>query len=159
MRFGWKPYCPGDAGLVDSWLDASAIHATGLEDGWQSFYDYWMTESAAGEGKDRCFLISYQADPIAVMYIAAMGREITVSEFIVRPSMRGKGYGTAVIAELLTHAGQLLHTSAGLAKAVIFPGNLASIRAFEKAGFVCASENHDDCGDSLNYEYMLCSDR
>lgn len=55
MNFCWKPYCPNDAGLVDSWLDASAIHATGLEDGWQSFYDYWMTESAGVVGRIAVF--------------------------------------------------------------------------------------------------------
>lgn len=91
------------------------------------------------------------------MYIAATGREITVSEFIVCPSMRGKGYGTAILAELLAHPGPLLCTHAELATAVIFPDNPASIRAFEKAGFVYASRNHDDWGDSLRYEYKLCS--
>lgn len=158
MRFKWIPYCADDAGLVDSWLDDHAIRETGLDDGWQHFYEYWMAESRLGEGKDRCFLICRENTPVAVIYAAIVGREITISEYIVAPDQRGMGYGTAILKELLTHSVRLLNIQAALAKAAIFPGNIASVKAFEKAGFVLVSEHRDDLGATLSYEYRSMAD-
>ncbi len=158
MRYCWKPYCDDDAELVDSWLDDHAIRETGLDDGWQHFYDYWMTESRTGEGKDRCFLIFREQIPFAVMYIAIVGREIILSEYVVAPNMRGRGYGAAAIKELLEYAPRLLGIKAAVAKAVIFPNNIASIQAFEKAGFALVSRHHDEFGDGLHYEYVFHED-
>lgn len=155
MRYCWKPYCDDDAELVDSWLDDHAIRETGLDDGWQHFYDYWMTESRTGEGKDCCFLISHEKIAFAVMYIAIVGCEMMISEYLLAPDMRGRGHGTAVIKELLDYASRLLDTKVTVAKAVIFPNNIASIKAFEKAGFVLVSKYHDDFGDGLHYEYVF----
>ncbi len=152
MQFNWKFYCNNDANLVDSWLDDDAIRKTGLEDGWQNFYDYWMIENS-NESKDCCFLILHENIPFAVMYIGIIGREITISEYIVSPNKRGKGYGSAVLKELLDNATQLLNINVSLATAVIYPNNIASIKAFEKAGFVLISKHPD--GDALNYEYIF----
>ncbi len=152
MQFNWKPYRDVDASLVDSWIDDDAISQTGLEDGWKSFYDYWMRESP-GEGKDCCFLISQDDLPFAVMYLAITGGEITISEYIVAPDKRGKGYGTAVLIELLENRAHLLNIPGSLVKAVVFPGNLASAKALEKAGFVLASGHLND--DVFHYEYRF----
>ncbi len=111
-----------------------------------------MTEDS-NEGKDCCFLISHEDNPFAVMYIGVIGNEITISEYIVSPDKRGKGYGTAALKELLNNVTQLLNLNVSLATAVIYPNNIASIKAFEKAGFVLASKHPD--GDALNYEYKL----
>ncbi len=159
MRYTWKPYTEADAGLVDAWLDADAIRGTGLEEGWQAFYGYWMTESRTGEGKDRCFLISQQGTPIAVLYIAVTAGEMLLSEYIVAPDRRGKGHGAAILRELLAYAPLLLNSPVSRAKAVIYPCNSASIKAFEGAGFRRVSGNHDDSGDSLNYDYQFGADR
>ncbi len=152
IQFNWKPYRDVDAGLVDSWLDDYTISQTGIEDGWQSFYDYWMRENP-GEGKDCCFLISRDDLPFAVMYLAIIGSEITISEYLVSPDKRGQGYGAAVLKELLDNTDSLLNIKASLAKAVIFPNNIASRKAFERAGFVLASKHPD--GDAVNYEYRF----
>ncbi len=158
MQYGWKHYCKDDANLVDSWLDGCAIRWTGLDEGWQHFYDYWMTESRTGEGKDCCFIVSHESVPFAAVYIAIIDGEMTISEYIVAPDMRGKGHGAAAIKELLDNAVQLMNTDAARAKAAVFPDNIAAIKAFEKAGFVLASELHDECGDSLHYEYRFDGD-
>jgi UDP-2,4-diacetamido-2,4,6-trideoxy-beta-L-altropyranose hydrolase len=66
-----------------------------------------------------------------VRYEGEKPYEVTISVSIA-PEFRGRGYGEAMIAlsidELLPHP-KLIH-------AYIKPDNLASIRAFEKAGFV-----------------------
>ncbi len=158
MRFRWRNYDSSDAGLVDSWLDGDAVRQTGLDDGWQSFYDYWMAQSRAGEGKDRCFLLWQGNMPFAVMYLCVLGGEMILSELVVAPGMRGRGYGTAVIMELLENAVMLVGTPVCAVKAAIFPGNLASVRAFEKAGFSLVSRQRDAWGDSLHYAYRFDSD-
>ncbi len=155
MRFHWKHYCNNDADLIHSWLDDDAMIQTGLEEGWEKFYHYWMTESRNGESKDRCFLISDDNIPFAVIYLAMADSEIVISELIVAPDLRGRGYGAAVINELLGNADQLLNAHATAAKAVTFPNNIASIKAFEKAGFVLMSKHQDEFGESLHYEYKF----
>ncbi len=158
MRYEWKPYCRKDASLVDSWLDKLAVQETGLEDGWQNFYDYWMMESETNKGKDCCFLISQNSVPFAAIYLAIIGSTITISEFLVKPDMRGKGVGTAALRELLESTAQLLKLRADYAKAVILPSNIASIKAFEKAGFVLTAKRQDTFGCSLDYEYRFPTD-
>ncbi len=154
MQFNWKHYSNIDADLVNSWLDDYAISETGIEDGWQNFYDYWMTDNP-GEGKDCCFVISHKNTPLAVMYIGITDFELTLSEYVVSPTERGKGYGSAILKELLDNAKQLLSITPCMAKAVIYPNNIASIKAFEKAGFMLASIHPE--GDALNYEYIFGS--
>ncbi len=154
MQYNWIPYSNDHASLVDSWLDACAMKETGLEDGWRKFYDYWMTENPSDEGKDCCFLISDDKIPFAVIYIAIMDTNITISEYVVAPNKRGMGYGAAALKEFLDHSVQLLNFNASAAKAVVFSSNIASQKAFEKAGFALASKDLD--GAIYYYEYKFC---
>ncbi len=153
MQFDWKHYSNDDAKLVDSWLDDSAIRETGLDEGWQAFYDYWMTENPSIEEKDCCFIISHDKIPFAVIYLAIIDHCITISEYVVAPNKRGMGYGTAAIKELLNHSIHLLNIHASVAKAVIYPNNIASIKAFEKAGFLFDPKHSD--GNAYYYEYKF----
>ncbi len=151
MRFSWREYTRDDAALADLWLDAEAIHETGIDEGWQTFCDYSEEDSKNFGGKDFCFIISADDDPFAVMYIGTLNDEFTVSEYIVAPYMRGRGYGSAAIRELLENRAHLLGRDFTRAKVVIFPDNIASQRAFEKAGFVYVSTHPD--GDAMYYEW------
>ncbi len=153
MQFDWKQYTSNDAALVDSWLDDCAVRGTGLENGWHHFYNYWMTENPSAEAKDRCFLISHENTPFAVMYLAIIDNCITISEYVVSPNKRGMGYGTAVIEELLHHSAQLLNINASVAEAVVYPNNIASKKAFENAGFMLVSKHSD--GDAYYYRYKF----
>ena len=85
------------------------------------------------------------------MAIALHNGIFIVSEFIIRPDKRGKHIGSSVLTELLTYSKYILGSTIKDAEAVIFPDNIASQKAFEKAGFIFYSEHPD--GDAWNYRY------
>ncbi len=153
MQFEWRIYRDEDAVIVDSWLDDYAIRKTGLDNGWQNFYNYWTKENPDDNAKDYCFIISESNEPFAIIFAAVIGAELIISEFIVAPKKRSKGSGTAIISELMENSSQLLGIEITSAQTVIYPSNIASQRAFEKAGFMLVSQSPD--GDALNYKYAV----
>ncbi len=153
MQYQWNRYTPADAPLVDAWLDEDAIRETGIDDGWQSFYDYWMQESYKATAEDFCYLIAKEQSPLAVIYASVTERTLTVSEMIVAPHLRGLGHGSAILSELLAHSTLLLGTTLSTANAVIFPDNIASQKTFARAGFVLVSKHPD--GDAWYYEKTI----
>ena len=84
--------------------------------------------------------------------IALWESVFTVSEYIVRPDYRGKGIGSSALAELLMESELILDAEIAEVHAVIYPNNVPSQKAFEKAGFQFESEHLD--GDAWNYRYQ-----
>lgn len=157
MKFKWEKYNSTHEKLVNSWLDDIAVKFTGLDDGWNEFYRYWMQEAKADETcEDFCFIVSECDVPFAVIYVAVQLSELTISECIVAPSKRGKGYGSAAIKEFIDNCPLLTGKNIIKAHAVIYPNNKASQKAFEKAAFTFVSAHPD--GDAWNYEYIINHD-
>ena len=65
--------------------------------------------------------------------------------------MRGYGIGSAVLRELLDNGEDIIGQKTDKVMAVIFPGNTASQKCFEKAGFKYVSSHPD--GDAWYYRY------
>ncbi len=66
MRFKWEKYHSTYEKLVDSWLDDVAVKFTGLDDGWNDFYSYWMQVSKTDDTcEDFCFIVSECDVPFA----------------------------------------------------------------------------------------------
>ena len=151
MRFEWNAYAPSDEALVEGWLDGDAKKNTGIDD-WRSFYGYWEAEKAKPvDGDFGCRLISQNGSPFAVLYYSLRGFSANIMALVVSPEKRGLGLGSSALSELLSNGETLIGESLAEARAVIFPDNAASIRAFEKAGFVFESAHPD--GDALYYRY------
>lgn len=154
MQFEWTDYCAGDAALVDSWLDAAAVAMTGLDRGWDDYWNAVLADAVNYPGcRDFCKLVRENGAPIAAVCFGCYGGVATVSEIVVAPQHRGKGYGTRILRELVAHADELLGEKLAKICAVIFPSNLPSQRAFEKAGFVLAGTRED--GTVLDYVYKM----
>ncbi len=154
MKFKWEKYNNSHEELVNSWLDDTAVKFTGIDNGWNEFYSYWMQESEKNDTcEDFCFIVSECDVPFAVIYVAIQLCELTVSECVVAPDKRGKGYGSSVIKELIDNCTALVEKSIVKANAVIYPNNIASQKAFEKAGFTFVSAHPDE--DAWNYEYSV----
>ncbi len=167
MKFLWKDYDPGADAFCEEWLDAEATRLTGLDDGWRAFHAYWTTDGGLAEGRDffdkvictppssplspSSSLPARGGEPVAAIAFGLHGRVLHVMELLVRPDLRGRGIGTAVLRELLANGNLLNGGSAVRAEAVIFPDNAASIRAFEKAGFRFDHAHPD--GNALYYAY------
>lgn len=154
MNFIWQDYEAFDKAVIEAWLDFEARKMTGINDSFEELYRYWQSESASG--KELWCKVVLQADlPVAVVLVGCCEDEFTVSELIVAPNLRGKGLGTAVVSELIKHSAEILDMHRRVEsirfKAVIYPDNGASRRAFEKSGFNY-DRTHPD-GDAMYYIY------
>ncbi|MBQ4509778.1 MAG: GNAT family N-acetyltransferase [Clostridia bacterium] len=151
MKFVWKNYCKKYIETVDSFLDNEAIKYTSCDGGFNAFYTYWHNE--LGESKFWCKVILIENEPIAVISLAkAPDNVFTIQEFIVSPKHRGKGYGSAILKELLICSNNIIGQDIIIAEAVIYPDNFASQKVFQKTGFIYAGAHPD--GDALYYRYV-----
>ena len=152
MKYDWIDYSSIYEVTVDSWLDEEAQRFTGCDGGFDTYYQYWVNEPDTKLGENFWVKIIFaNSEPIGVMTIALHNSTFIVSEFIIRPDKRGKHIGSSVLVELLTYSKYILGSTIKDAEAVIFPDNIASQKAFEKAGFIFYSEHPD--GDAWNYRY------
>ena len=150
MRFIWKDYDSRSMPFIEDWLDDYAVRITGMDDGWRAFHEYWITEGGMTPGKDYwCKVVYDQAAPFAVIAFSFYEGNYHVMELLVKPEMRGKGFGTALLCDLLLYGEMIIGHRIEKATAVIFPNNPASQKAFEKAGF--AFDHSNDEGDVLYY--------
>ncbi len=151
MKFQWKTYNKSNATLVDSWLDKKAVKSTGLSDGWDNFYNYWTEETEKYEScQDFCFIVFDNGKPFSVVYLATENDKMIISEIIIAPEKRDMGYGSALIRELTENTLDIIGKDVKLFEAVIFPSNIASQKAFEKADFKFIFSHSDD--DAWHYQ-------
>ena len=151
MEFVWQDYDPKTMGFVESWLDESAVKATGLDEGFRDFYEYWVKEDGYRLGENFwCKVVFQKEQPFGVVAFGQDEHRIIIMELVIAPGKRGQGRGTKLLKELLAGE-EIIGFSIEHAEAVIFPSNIASQRAFEKAGFRYhhAHEN----GDAFYYVY------
>ena len=151
MDFVWKDYASTTMEFVESWLDAETVRLTGLEDGFRDFYDYWAAEDGYCVGKNYWCKVAYEADtPVGIIAFALHEGNMSIMEILVAPEKRGQGSGTKMLAELHSRP-EILGFQIEKSEAVIFPDNIASQRAFEKAGFHHHHTYED--GSALIYVY------
>jgi len=153
MVFDWKDYSEKYTDITEKMLDEEAIKNTGCDEGFHAFYSYWTSESDTKQGENFwCKLAFKDSDLIGVICLGlSPTKEFTIMEIIIAPDKRNQGYGSALLSELLRNANVIIGTDINIAKAVIFPKNIASQKTFEKAGFVYTGTHPD--GDAWYYEY------
>ena len=153
MQFVWQDYAPETMGYVESWLDDAAVAATGLDEGFRAFYEYWMQEDGFVMGENFwCKVVFSQGIPLAVLALGLDQGSITVMEMVVAPEKRGRGIGTRLLEQLLARE-DILGFAVQKSEAVIYPDNIASQKAFEHAGFRHVRTHQDENGSSLQYVY------
>lgn len=151
MDFVWQDYCPGTMGYIEAWLDESAVRSTGLDEGFCEFYEYWAQEDGFDVGKNYWCKVVLEGDqPFAVVAFCRHEGKTLIMELVVAPEKRGQGKGTKLLKALLDGE-EIIGTAIRKCEAVIFPGNKASQRAFEKAGFQL-HHTHED-GTALYYAW------
>ena len=157
MNYIWRDYNPNTMGYIEAWLDESAIQSTGLDDGFRDFYEYWANEDGFVVGENFwCKVIFENGKPFAVIALCQQENRTMIMEVLVAPDKRGQGKGSAFLKELLNN-GEILGFSIQKSEAVICPGNAASQRAFENAGFRYHHNHKDENGSSMNYVYERSS--
>ena len=152
MRFAWTDYHAADAEAVETWMDHTARKNTGCEDGWADYANACAEEADTVFGENFWLMVvSEDGAPFAAIAVGLWEGDLTISELVVAPEKRGCGLGPALLRELLENSGAILGKEFTTAKAVIFPDNAASQKAFEKAGFRFESAHPD--GDAWYYVY------
>lgn len=151
MEYVWQDYDSETMGYIEKWLDVSAIRSTGLEEGFRDFYDYWAGEEGYVVGENFWSKVVFEKDsPFAVIAFGLYEGKVTIMEILVAPEQRGQGRGAKLLKELL-ECEEIPGFSVRNAEAVIFPDNIASQRAFEKAGFYHHHTYED--GSAMLYVY------
>ena len=151
MRFIWHDYNPASMSYVEDWLDEAAVRTTGLDEDFRHFYCYWAHEDGFIPGQNFWCKVACQNDqPLAVIAFCLHEERIIIMELVVAPQRRGQGIGTKLLQALL-NSKEIIGMAVRQYEAVIFPGNIASQRAFEHAGFRY-HHTHED-GASMLYVY------
>lgn len=150
MEFIWMDYGPEYEDRVEKLFDSEAIKFTGCDEGFRPFCDYWLGE--LGADHYFCKVIFKESRLLGVIALAKSPDDVfTVQEIVISPEHRGRGYGTRVLKELLQQSESMIGREITVAEAVIFPENIASQKAFLKAGFVHTGTHSD--GDARYYQY------
>ena len=152
MKFKWVDYSELFINTVESWLDKEAVRFTGMDDGFDEYYRYWLNQNDTIYGENYWVkVILSEEKPIGVIAIFLWDGNFSISEFIVSPNYRGKGFGSAALSEFIGNSEIIVGVGCKIVKAVIYPNNIQSQKCFEKVGFQFISAHPD--GDSWNYEY------
>lgn len=155
MNFAWCDYNPNTMNFVESWLDECAVNSTGLGEGFRAFYEYWAKEDGFVVGKNFwCKVVCEGNIPLAVVAFCRHEHTILVMEIVVDPQKRGRGVGSKLLKELL-NSKEIIGFAIQKSDAVIFPGNIASQKAFEHAGYQYHHTYED--GTAMYYIYESSS--
>jgi RimJ/RimL family protein N-acetyltransferase len=156
MNFTWRDYNPETMTFVEAWLDEDAVKTTGLDEGFQNFYSYWANEDGFVVNENYwCKVVFENDEPFAVIALCLYEDKTTVMETVVAPKKRGQGKGSKLLKEIL-ESKEILGFTVRKGEAVIYPNNIASQRAFVKAGF--QYHHTDEDGDAMYYSYERKSD-
>lgn len=153
MNYIWYDYNPKTMGFVEQWLDESAVNSTGLDEGFWAFYEYWANEDGFTVGKNFWCKVTFENnEPFGVIAFCQHEHKIIIMEVLIAPDKRGQGKGSTLLIELLNNE-EIIGFTIQKSEAVIYPSNIASQKAFEKAGFMYRNNHKDENGDSMHYIY------
>ena len=153
MNFVWYDYNPNTMSFIETWLDESAVESTGLDECFRAFYEYWASEDGFVVGENFwCKVISENDEPFGVIAFCQHEHKTIIMEVLIAPDKRGQGKGSALLKELLNNK-EIIDFTILISEAVIYPSNIASQKAFERAGFIYYNNHKDDNGDSMHYIY------
>ncbi|MBE6954755.1 MAG: GNAT family N-acetyltransferase [Ruminococcaceae bacterium] len=153
MNYVWCDYNPNTMGFVENWLDESAVKSTGLDEGFRTFYEYWVSEDGFDIGKNFWCKVAFENDkPFAVIAFCLHESKTIIMEMLIAPSERNQGKGSKILKEFI-HSEEIIGFAIEKCEAVIYPSNMASKKAFENAGFIYCNDHKDENGDSMLYIY------
>ena len=153
MNFVWYDYNPNTMSFIENWLDESAVISTGLDEGFRVFYEYWANEEGFVVGENFWCKVTFESGkPFGVIAFCQHEHKTIIMEVLIAPDKRGQGKGATLLKELLNNE-EIIGFTIQKSEAVIYPSNIASQKAFEKAGFIYHNNHKDENGDSMYYIY------
>ena len=145
MIFKWIDYGKEYEDEIELWMSNDDSRLSG-SNSIKEEHEYYIGISDDYDGHNYkfnetyfCKVVFEKAEIIAVIILLrGDGYPMAINPLIVNPKHRNKGYGTKIICELINNTSEITGFNSNVFDAAIFPHNKASIKAFEKAGFVSA---------------------
>ena len=154
MKYTFVDYDPALHRALDAWRggDITRFAMDGsISEEWQYYID--CDDYQAGIDTF-CKVVLLDARPVAVMIVFCNpDYPVGINPIIVDPALAGQGIGSEILREFVGNIGAILPFHSGLIDVVIDNENIASIRAFTKAGFTLARMHPD--GDAGYYERSI----
>jgi len=147
MLFKWVDYCEKYEDEIESWMDDDTRRFS--SDSIKEDHEYYILSDEYENNINYFCKVIFDGEEIIAVIIILRGDEypVHVNPIIVNPKYRNKGYGTKILFELINNIFEITGFEEKVFHAVIFGDNNASIRTFEKVGFVLAGTHIDgDCG-------------
>lgn len=152
MQLAWEDYGPAVAEELAQWQDEDTLRfAIGSTIASEHHYYISSPDYMCGESYFCKTVRDGEALVGVVFLLCGEGHPATINPIIVNPALRGRGYCARILMDLATHTKELLHREYRVLQAGISLANTASIKAFEKVGFVRVSTHPD--GDFATWQY------
>jgi UDP-2,4-diacetamido-2,4,6-trideoxy-beta-L-altropyranose hydrolase len=131
--FHLRPAAAGDARLIWEWANDPAVRAASFHSEpipWEA-HERWFAKQLSNESA-HLFIVELDGEPVAQIRFAVEGHEAVIS-IGMSAALRGRRYASAL---LVRSAREIFRVSEiERIVALIKPGNIASARAFSRAGF------------------------
>ena len=161
MLFKWVDYCEKYEKETEAWTGDADTRRFATDDSIKQDHEYYLGISDDYDGHDYKLNETYFCKVVldgniiaAVLFILRNDEppyQVTINPIIVNPEYRNKGYGTKIIGELINDITEIIGYDCNVFHADSFRENGASIRTFEKNGFVLAGTYAD--GDFTYWVY------
>ncbi|MCL2388732.1 MAG: GNAT family N-acetyltransferase [Defluviitaleaceae bacterium] len=160
MIFTWTDYQHEHEKETETWTDEDTIKFA-INSTIKNEHEYYM-KICDYDGHDYvhndtyfCKIVTDGDIIVAVLFLLRDDKcprgSVTINPIIVNPKLRNRGNCTKIVGALVKNADKIIGYGTNVFEAGIDANNPASIKAFEKAGFV-HYETHAD-GDYFYYRY------
>ena len=154
MKYCFVDYDPVAHRALDAW-QGSDIARFAMDGSISGEWKFYVDSNDYRAGIDTfCKVVLLNDRPVAVMIVFCNpGYPVGINPIVVDPALCGRGIGSEILREFLANIDAILPFHSNLIKVVIDNENVASIRAFTKAGFTFTRMHLD--GDVGYYEKAL----
>jgi len=151
MTYQFIDYDPVLHAALDAWR-SDDIAEFAMNEGIGSEWRYYIDAPEYQAGVDAfCKVVLLDDMPVAAMIVLCHPEyPVGINPIIVDPARVGQGHCCAILREFAENIEAILPGKRERIRVYIDNENIASVRAFAKAGFACVGEHPD--GDGAYYE-------
>jgi len=154
VKYQFVDYDPVRHRALDAWQGGD-IYRFAMENGISEEWRYYLDSDEYRVGVDTfCKVALLDGRPVAVMIVFCNpDYPVGINPIVVDPARAGQGHGSAILREFVENIDAILPFHSDMFDVVIDNENIASIKAFTKAGFTLARMHPD--GDAGYYERRI----
>ena len=154
VKYRFIDYDPAKHSALDAWQGGD-IFRFAMENGIGEEWRYYIDCDEYQAGIDTfCKVVLLGDMPVAVMIVFCnLEYPVGINPIVVDPALAGQGMGSEILREFIANIDAILPFHSDMFDVVIDNENIASIKAFTKAGFSLARTHPD--GDAGYYERKL----